>query len=140
MRAALGADRWRLIRQLLAESLLLAGAGTGAGVLLALVERRIADGRPSRQRLPIARLDEVGLGPGVLLFAVVVAGASALLFGIVPALTAAGASLTDALERRRPRPAPPAAAARARRLSSSKSRWRWCCSSAQDCWCAVSGR
>jgi putative ABC transport system permease protein len=96
VRAALGADRWRLIRQLLVESLLLAGAGTGAGVLLAwwcvaLVRTAVA------ARLPIARLDEVGLGPGVLLFAVVVAGASALLFGIVPALTAAGASLTDAL-------------------------------------------
>jgi putative ABC transport system permease protein len=97
VRAALGADRWRLARHLLAESLLLAGAGGAAGVLLAwwsvtVIRTAVAT------KLPIARLDEVGLSGRVLLFAVAVAAASALVFGVVPALSAAGVSLTDALK------------------------------------------
>ncbi len=97
VRAALGADRWRLVRHLLAESLLLAAAGGAVGVLLAwwsvaVVRTAIAS------KLAIARLDEVSLSGWVLLFALAAVGTSALVFGIVPALTAAGVSLTDALK------------------------------------------
>ena len=97
VRAALGADRARLVRQLFAESLLLAAAGAAAGLTLAwwsvaLLRTTVAS------KLAVARLDEVGVNGWVLLFALGIAVASALLFGIVPALTAAGVSLTDALK------------------------------------------
>jgi putative ABC transport system permease protein len=49
-------------------------------------------------KLPIAGLDAVVLNGWVLLFAALLAVSSAVLFGIVPALTAAGASLTDGLK------------------------------------------
>ncbi len=96
VRAALGADRARLIRQLLAESLLLASVGGAVGTAfawwaLSFLRTIVAE------RLPIARLEFVGLNGWVLLFACVAAIVSGVLFGIIPALTAAGVSLTDAL-------------------------------------------
>jgi putative ABC transport system permease protein len=97
VRAALGADRRRIIAQLLSESLLLAAAGSAAGVALAwwgvaLLRNVIA------AKLPVPRLEDVALNGWVLLFASILAGASALLFGIVPALSASGASLTEGLK------------------------------------------
>jgi putative ABC transport system permease protein len=97
VRAALGADRRRIVRQLLAESLLLAGAGSAAGVALAgsgltLLRTVVAS------TLPVPRLEDVALNGWVLLFALMLTGASALLFGIVPALTASGAPLTEGLK------------------------------------------
>lgn len=96
VRAALGADRARLIRQLLAESLLLAFVGGIAGLALAwwalsTVRTTVA------ANLPIQRLEFVGINAWVLLFAFAASLASGLLFGVIPALTAAGTSLTDAL-------------------------------------------
>jgi putative ABC transport system permease protein len=97
VRAALGADRARLIRQMLAESLLLSFIGAAAGLglswwaLLAL-RTSVAD------RLPIARLEQVGINGTVLLFAVAAALVSAVMFGIAPALASAGARLTDTLK------------------------------------------
>jgi putative ABC transport system permease protein len=97
VRAALGADRGRLIRQLLAESLLLATIGGAAGVALAWWGLRFLR-TVVATNLPIARLESVGLDPWVLSFACVVALASGLLFGVIPAFAAAGSSLTDALK------------------------------------------
>jgi putative ABC transport system permease protein len=97
VRAALGADRARLIRQMLAESLLLSLLGAGAGLGLAwwallALRSSVAD------TLPIARLEEVGLNGTVLLFAVGAAVLSAIVFGVAPAFTTAGARLTDTLK------------------------------------------
>jgi len=96
VRAALGADRLRLIRQLLAESVLLALAGAGAGIALAAwalsAVRTLA-----APRLSIVQLDTVGVNGWVLGFALLIALASGVLFGIVPAFTAAGRTLTAAL-------------------------------------------
>src|SRR5258707_11262612 len=50
------------------------------------------------ERLPIQRLEQVGIDGKVLLFTVGTALVSALIFGIAPALTSAGAKLTDALK------------------------------------------
>src|SRR4029079_2632652 len=97
VRAALGADRGRLIRQLLAESLLLAAVGGAARLGLAWCVLRFL--RPAvSANLPVSRLEFVGLDPWVLSFACVVALASGLLFGVIPAFAAAGSSLTDALK------------------------------------------
>jgi putative ABC transport system permease protein len=97
VRAALGADRGRLIRQMLAESLLLSLLGAAAGLGLAwwaLLALRTS----VAERLPIARLEQVGINGTVLLFAAGAAVISALIFGIAPALTSAGAKLTDTLK------------------------------------------
>jgi putative ABC transport system permease protein len=97
VRAALGAGRGRLIRQMLAESVLLSLLGAGAGLVLAwwamiALRTTVAD------RLPIERLEQVGINGKVLLFTVGAALLSALIFGIAPALTSAGARLTDTLK------------------------------------------
>lgn len=97
VRAALGAGRGRLIRQLLAESLVLAAVGGAVGVGLAwwslyLLRTVVAT------NVPIPRLEFVGVNGWVLLFACASALASGLLFGVIPAFAAAGTSLTDALK------------------------------------------
>jgi putative ABC transport system permease protein len=85
IRIALGAGRWQLVRQLLAESLVLAGAGGIVGVLLAGVAtpwlRILAEGR-------IARASEIAVDGRMSVFALGVALASGVLFGLVPALAA----------------------------------------------------
>jgi putative ABC transport system permease protein len=96
VRAALGANRGRLIRQLLAESLLLSVIGGVAGLALAwwglgLLRTIVAS------TVPIPRLESVGVSGWVLAFGCGLALMSGLLFGVVPAFTAAGATLTDAL-------------------------------------------
>jgi putative ABC transport system permease protein len=97
VRAALGADRGRLIRQLLAESVLLSTVGGVAGLGLAWWTLG-ALRSTAASRLPIARLDAVAIDARVLLFALVVAILSALVFGLVPAWSSAGGSLTTALK------------------------------------------
>jgi len=97
VRSALGADRGRLVRQLLAESLLLAGVGGAAGIALAWWGLRLLR-TVAATNLPVPRLELVGVNGWVLFFACAVALASGLLFGVVPAFAAAGTSLTDALK------------------------------------------
>ena len=97
VRAALGAGRARLVRQLLGESLVLATAGGMAGLLLgwwALHFLRAV----AAERLPIQRLEMVGIDVPVLLFTLAVSILSGVVFGIVPALTASGTGLNDALK------------------------------------------
>jgi len=85
IRIALGASRVQLMRQLLTESLMLAGAGGIVGVLLAAVAtpglRIMAEGR-------IVRASEIAVNGWVLLFAFGVSLAAGVLFGMVPALAA----------------------------------------------------
>jgi putative ABC transport system permease protein len=97
VRAALGAARARLVRQLLAESIVLSAIGGVCGLLLAwwalgFLRAVVAE------RLPIQRLEMVGIDTSVLLFTVVVSLLCGLLFGVAPALTASGTSLTDSLK------------------------------------------
>jgi putative ABC transport system permease protein len=94
IRIALGAGRGQLVRQLLTESLVLAGAGGIVGVLLAVVAtpslRVLAEGR-------IARASEIAVDGWVLLFAMSVALAAGILFGLLPALAATRADQNAAL-------------------------------------------
>jgi predicted permease len=87
-RAALGATRLQLVRQALVEALLLALAGTAAGVMLA-TKGLTALVRIAPADLP--RLSEVSIDARVLAFALGLAGATALLFGVLPAWRMAGA-------------------------------------------------
>src|SRR3954469_2803845 len=96
VRAALGADRARLIRQLLSESLLLSVVGGAGGLALAWWALSFLRTVVATD-LPIQRLEFVGIDGPVFLYATGAAVASALLFGVIPALTGAGATLTDAM-------------------------------------------
>jgi putative ABC transport system permease protein len=95
IRTALGANRVRLVRQMLTESLLLGAAGGGAGLALAFAFHRgllalLAD------RIPVPRLEQVTLDAPVLAFTMLLAIGTGLLFGVIPAIVASG-HLTEAL-------------------------------------------
>lgn len=95
VRAALGASRWRLARQVLTESALLAIVGSASGAVLAfwLVDL-VAASIPIE--LPFwVRID---LNPGVLAFSVVVSCLTALLAGSLPAWQAARVGISQSLK------------------------------------------
>ncbi|HLK21037.1 MAG TPA: ABC transporter permease [Bryobacteraceae bacterium] len=96
VRASLGASRFRLIRQLLTESTLLAIAGGALGLLLALW------GVPLLVKLVpaglIPRLAEVGINGQILVFTFGLSLATSLIFGLAPALTLSKAHLADSLK------------------------------------------
>jgi predicted permease len=85
VRSALGAERARLIRQLVTEALLLACLGGALGIGLAFAGVRVL------LRLnpgDIPRLDNMSIDGGVLLFSVAISIATGFLFGILPAISA----------------------------------------------------
>jgi predicted permease len=84
IRASLGAGPWRIFRQLLTESLLLAGLGGAAGALLAVFLLKLA--RELGPGLP--RLEQASVDARALAFALGAAALSALVFGALPALGA----------------------------------------------------
>ena len=95
VRAALGAGRGRILRQLLTESLVLALAAAAAGLAIAGwgIKALVALSPPG-----VPRLDQTHLDGLVLLFAFGMAVLSALLFGIAPALRVARADLQSVLK------------------------------------------
>ena len=95
IRAALGARRLRLVRQLLAENLLICGLGTGLGLLLAYAGIRVL--RAAFSFNEIVGGVRFGLDNNVLLFAVALAILSLLVFGLAPAMQLTRPSLQPAL-------------------------------------------
>lgn len=96
VRLAIGAGRWRLVRQLLTESLLLAGVGAAIGLAFASPLIKLVLSMSGRGGGPItldARLDW-----RTLLFTAVIALLTALLFGLAPAFRATRVDLTAALK------------------------------------------
>ena len=95
IRSALGANRWRLVRQLLVESLILAAGGAAVGTLLAWGGLKSLVALMPQNIIPAEAV--IRLNMPVLLFTLGVAGLTALVFGLVPALKAARKDLNDPL-------------------------------------------
>jgi putative ABC transport system permease protein len=95
IRAALGAGRGRLIRQLLTESVVLAVCGGIAGVILA---RWGLDALLALAPTSLPRISEIHLDSGVLLFSLALSVVTGLVFGIAPAWLAARADVNEALK------------------------------------------
>ena len=110
MRAALGATRARIARELLSESVMLGLAGGALGLLFAQnglsLLRRMAPAE-------LPRVDEIGIDPTVLLFALAISLVTGVMFGLIPlsrfgtsdatALKEGGRSVSDSRGRHRTR-------------------------------------
>jgi putative ABC transport system permease protein len=95
VRVALGAGRWRILRQLITESVLLSliGAALGLGVAvygLSVMKTNLPPDTP--------RLADVGLNGHVLIFTAVLAILTGIIFGLFPALGASRVDMTETLK------------------------------------------
>ncbi len=95
IRAALGAGRVRIVRQLLTESLLLALGGGVIGWLLAMWGTNLLTSFAPRG---LPRATEAGMGARVFCFSMLVSLATGLVFGLAPAVQAAKVNLNEALK------------------------------------------
>jgi putative ABC transport system permease protein len=97
LRAALGAGRRRILQQLLSESLLLALAGCAGGLVVGYWGLR-ALLATIPESVPLPRMESIHLDSGVFLFALGISLATAILFGLAPAMQASRPQLQSALQ------------------------------------------
>src|SRR5439155_10553606 len=95
VRAALGASRGRILRQLLAESTVLSALGGAAGLIVAIVFVRLL---VAFAPADVPRIHGVGIDGGGVAFLPGVTLVAALVSGVAPALTASRLDLGDALK------------------------------------------
>jgi putative ABC transport system permease protein len=102
VRVALGASRWRILRQLLTESLMLSLCGAALGILLALwgVDwlTGLLAGNSTSFNVKLPRLNEIKLDAVTLVFTFTVSIVSSVLFGLAPALAASKPDLNQMLK------------------------------------------
>ncbi|HUE05476.1 MAG TPA: ABC transporter permease [Bryobacteraceae bacterium] len=96
VRLAIGAGRGRLVRQLLTESLVIAALGGGLGLLVAKAGVDLFGQIKIPADIPV--VIDVRLDPRVLLFTILASVASALVFGLAPALQSSHPDLVPALK------------------------------------------
>jgi putative ABC transport system permease protein len=94
VRTALGATRWMIVRQLLIEGIMLAGAGAAAGLALSMWGIKLLTALAPGD---LPRITESGLNLQVLAFTALVALLTSILFSLVPALHAAKPALVATL-------------------------------------------
>ncbi len=99
VRLALGASRWRLIRQMLTESLLLGFLGGAAGLIVALWGSEfLASGLPEYLSSVNPRLKSIGFDARVFGFASALSFLTSVIFGFAPALHVTGLKLNETLK------------------------------------------
>jgi putative ABC transport system permease protein len=99
IRVAMGGSRWRIVRQLLTESTLIALAGAGLGALIAVWTIKIVIlNMPPDVSKTIAGWDQIHVDARTLAFAVAVALVSGILAGILPALKSTRIGLSETLK------------------------------------------
>ncbi len=99
LRLALGAGRWRIIRQLLVESLLLALLGGGLGLLLSVWSiPALANGIPATFTKFIPGWQHLEMNSAALVYTLLIAVLTGLLFGLVPAWQATKLNLNETLK------------------------------------------
>ncbi len=99
VRAALGGSRWRVVRQLLTESILLSLAGAALGLLLAQweIEMILAHMPPDVAKY-VAGWSTIRLDSNAFLFTFIIAVASGVLSGIAPSLLTSRTNVSEALK------------------------------------------
>jgi predicted permease len=95
VRTALGAGRWRLIRQMLTESMVLSLCGAVLGLVLAFIATRTFAAMPN---LSIPLMRYISVDRTALLFTLLAAILTGLIFGIVPALQQSKGDLNESLK------------------------------------------
>lgn len=101
VRLAVGAGRWRLIRQLLTESVLLAALGGAVGVLFAFWSKRALVALADKDTGLLPNGVDLSLNWRVLLFTLAVSLLTGVLFGLAPSWRATSQDLTTGLKQSR---------------------------------------
>ena len=99
VRVAIGANRWRLVVQMLTESVLLSTAGGALGLILAYLGDHLLTLEMSRyQRFSVPNASVISIDWRVLIYAAAVTLGTGIIFGLAPALTASRTNLNESLK------------------------------------------